>query len=64
MDSPKAGEPSPGPDGRRRDTQTKVTEYAAAGIPEYWIIDPETESITINHLANSPGYSLGLKPRT
>jgi Uma2 family endonuclease len=39
-------------DGRRRDTQTKVAEYAAAGISEYWIIDPERETITINHLVN------------
>ena len=38
-------------DGRRRDTQTKVAEYAAAGISEYWIIDPEMETITINLLA-------------
>ncbi len=37
-------------DGRRRDTQTKVAEYAAAGISEYWIIDPETETITVNLL--------------
>ena len=39
-------------DGRRRDTQIKVTEYAAAGIAEYWIIDPENETITVNHLVN------------
>ena len=39
-------------DGRRRDTQTKVTEYAAAGIAEYGIIDPEMETSTINHLVN------------
>ena len=39
-------------DGRRRDTQTKVTEYAAASISEYWIIDPEKETITVNHLVN------------
>lgn len=26
----------------RRDRQTKMKEYAAAGIPEYWIIDPRT----------------------
>lgn len=39
-------------DGRRRDTQTKVTEYAAAGISEYWIIDPEKETITVNRLVN------------
>jgi len=43
---------SPSADGRRRDTQTKVTEYAAAGISEYWIIDAEMETITINKLVN------------
>jgi Uma2 family endonuclease len=43
---------SPTAEGRRRDLQTKVTEYAAAGISEYWIIDPETETITVHHLVN------------
>jgi Uma2 family endonuclease len=39
-------------DGRRRDMQVKFTEYAAAGIAEYWIIDPENETIIVNHLIN------------
>lgn len=39
-------------DGRRRDLQVKFTEYAAAGIAEYWIIDPKNEAIIVNHLVN------------
>lgn len=50
-------------DGRRRDTQTKVTEYAAAGISEYWIIDPEKETITVNHLVNQSYDSVILSQR-
>jgi Uma2 family endonuclease len=32
---------------RRHDLVTKRDEYARAGIPEYWIVDPEEETITI-----------------
>src|SRR6516162_46570 len=32
---------SEGPENRKRDLETKRNDYAAAGIPEYWIIDPE-----------------------
>ena len=39
-------------DGRRRDMQVKFTEYAAAGIAEYWIVDPENETIIVNHLVD------------
>ena len=38
---------SPGDEDRRRDLKTKREEYAQAGIPEYWIIDPELERITV-----------------
>ncbi len=32
---------------RRHDLVTKRDEYARAGIPEYWIVDPEQETITV-----------------
>jgi Uma2 family endonuclease len=35
------------PDDPRRDTVTKRREYAQAGIPEYWIVDPAGASITV-----------------
>jgi Uma2 family endonuclease len=40
---------------RDHDLQTKRREYAAAGIPEYWIVDPEEAAITV--LALEPGAS-------
>ena len=41
------------PDEPRRDTVTKRFEYARAGIPEYWIVDPRDETITVLHLDDS-----------
>ena len=38
---------SPGTEIQRRDTETKRDEYAEAGIPEYWIVDPDHETITV-----------------
>jgi Uma2 family endonuclease len=38
---------SEGAANRDRDLQKKPAEYAAAGIAEYWIVDPEKETITI-----------------
>lgn len=38
---------SPGKTNRDRDYRYKWTEYAARGISEYWIIDPEAQQITI-----------------
>ncbi len=35
------------PDDPRRDLETKRREYAQAGIPEYWIVDPSRRSITV-----------------
>ena len=35
------------PDKPERDLVHKRSEYAEAGIPEYWIVNPETETITV-----------------
>lgn len=35
------------PDHVERDTVIKRADYAAAGIPEYWIVQPERETITV-----------------
>ena len=37
--------------GRERDEVVKREEYARAGIPEYWIIDPDNRLITVLKLA-------------
>jgi Uma2 family endonuclease len=37
---------------RRRDVETKRFEYARAGIPEYWIVDPSQGRITVLRLSN------------
>jgi len=39
------------PDDPKRDTQEKFLEYAQAGIPEYWLLDPRDNSLTIFMLA-------------
>ncbi len=38
---------SPDPKDKRRDYEKKREVYAQARIPEYWIVDPETETITV-----------------
>jgi Uma2 family endonuclease len=38
---------SPDPDSHRRDWITKRQEYARAGIPEYWIVDPQLKKIVV-----------------
>lgn len=35
---------------RRRDTETKRFEYARAGIPECWLVDPQQSRITVLRL--------------
>ncbi len=39
------------PKSRTRDLETKRVEYARAGIPEYWIVDPEEQRVTVLTLA-------------
>lgn len=41
------------PDDRERDTVIKRADYAEAGIPEYWIVDPLDETITVLELQDS-----------
>jgi Uma2 family endonuclease len=43
---------SPGQTNRDRDYRYKYTEYAARGIAEYWIVDPETKQITVCQWVN------------
>ena len=38
---------SPDDRSRKRDLVEKRAEYAAAGIPEYWIVDPDLETVTV-----------------
>ncbi|MEO1148581.1 MAG: Uma2 family endonuclease, partial [Cyanobacteria bacterium J06638_22] len=38
---------SPGQANRDRDYRYKHTEYAARGIAEYWIVDPEAQQVTL-----------------
>ncbi len=38
------------PDDPQRDLVQKRQEYAAAGIPEYWIVNPDDEQITVLRL--------------
>jgi Uma2 family endonuclease len=38
---------SPGSESHERDYDTKRSLYAAAGIPEYWIVDPEKNEVTV-----------------
>jgi Uma2 family endonuclease len=35
------------PDKPKRDTEEKPRDYAEAGIPEYWIVNPLQDTITV-----------------
>jgi Uma2 family endonuclease len=44
------------PDDPERDTVTKRADYAEAGVPEYWIVNPVEATITVLQLAEA-GYN-------
>jgi len=46
---------SPSPKSRKRDLATKRQEYGEAGVAEYWVVDPETETITVLTLPAGAG---------
>ena len=43
------------PDDPRRDTEDKRADYAAAGVPEYWIVDPRPAVRTVTVLTLDGG---------
>jgi Uma2 family endonuclease len=44
------------PDSIKRDHVDKLAEYAAAGVPEYWILDPETKDAWFYALGDDGHY--------
>jgi Uma2 family endonuclease len=44
------------PESTQRDRGTKVEEYEAAGVTEYWIIDPKRHEILAYHLQEAGAY--------
>ena len=51
---------SRGLEDRERDLVTKRIEYARAGIREYWIVDPEQETVTVLSLSGDVYTEQGL----
>ncbi|MEM9212855.1 MAG: Uma2 family endonuclease [Cyanobacteria bacterium P01_F01_bin.150] len=46
---------SPGSSNRARDYKDKRQQYEALGIPEYWLLDPEQQQVTVLSLEDN-GY--------
>ena len=51
---------SPGELQRDRDFIAKRSQYQDCGIPEYWIIDPQTKSILVLELINKIYQEIGI----
>ena len=52
------------PDNPERDTVEKVADYAEAGIPEYWIVNPLDQTITVLALAEGVYLAHGIFGRS
>lgn len=51
------------PGGAKRDLVDKRSDYAEAKIPEYWIVDPRTETVTVLRLADGEYTEAGVFSR-
>jgi len=51
---------SPGKQNRQRDLIRKRDQYAARGIPEYWLVDPEAQAVTVLQLQNGSYGEVGV----
>ena len=50
---------SPGKTNRDRDTIHKRSQYAALGVPEYWLIDPDRKTVTVLTLSGEDYQTIG-----
>ena len=50
---------SPGKTNRDRDTIPKRSQYAALGVPEYWLIDPDGKTVTVLTLSGEDYQTIG-----
>jgi Uma2 family endonuclease len=48
------------PDRPERDLEEKPMDYAEAGIPEYWIVNPMDETIRVLHLSGDAYAAYGV----
>jgi len=51
---------SPGDDNQKRDYEAKRKQYQERGIPEYWLLNPETETIEVLELKDGQYIRFGV----